>query len=915
MRAANAIKSRHAFEDDDDFGMMSSINDLIDDGSSKNNNNNNNNKQANRTSKNVVAAGSSPPRPNLPTNNNSSTSAAFKTNIPFPSSNSATTAISSASHPKLTSHLLSGLKTIEQDFERDLGSDWWSRSTSIDTSSSGGEKSDLTSTNQFRSDISSSSFASSKNVEMGSAAGFSSDFSVSSSNNVVANNNNNSNQPPSGVSPAREENYNNNHHAFSPSQGSLEAHQFAADGSDKTQDVIKRLEKLSHSALLTYAARISILLGNFYRLAQENAEAGNNNSHSGSFNSNSNHNNSHFSGLRSSGTRSLARGDDDGGSSQYGIIDFYSYTSRPESSMTTFSDAPIGFSASTMSLAHLPSAPTNNKVEVSGDVDEGTKTINDYVIVAPIGSGSQGTVELGVTLAGEPRAIKALKRSALMKQNEAAIRREVAIMKKLRHDNVVRLFEVIDDPNANMLYLVMKYCSNGPLVHVRPDFTCDTMPLGVARSLLRQLLSGLHYLHLRRIVHRDIKPDNILLDHANVPCFVDFGVSGTVHKKSRTTTQSQGAAEGTPAFWAPELFVRKRDEQKRSAGTPGKDGVPLFPAPPVDLMAADVYSLGATFYTAVIGKTPFTCETAEKLEEAVINEPLKFPSFLPPAWKDLFIKMMDKDPQRRAKIPTLKIHAVFTDDGQDPGSPVDDVKVSDQEIYGAVTKLKGKSGYEENSSNDVIGNNKLSTTSKPRGNNFLQSGSRSQQDALGNLSDDDHHHNNDNNNNVTHHAKSANSVFMDSDGNLVASTPRGNNRAMFHRRVATSNNNNNNRKVAASFSHNAPASNSGEHVVASSSNNNNNNSNSNNINNKNRAISHSPGASNPFIVVDQAHVNDNNTLLPRSYSTARMPLKNIVRANNNNSNQQEEQTSATARSKLPPLKSVVTTARPASAGK
>ena len=296
------------------------------------------------------------------------------------------------------------------------------------------------------------------------------------------------------------------------------------------------------------------------------------------------------------------------------------------------------------------------------------------------------------------------------------------------------------------------------------------------------------------------------------------------------------------------------------SGTPGKDGVPLFPAPPLDLMAADVYSLGATFFTAVCGKTPFTCESQEKLAEAVINEELKLPSHLPPSWKDLFQKMMDKDPQRRAKIPSLKLHPVFTEDGQDPGSPTDDMKISNRDMDSAVTKLKGKSGY--------------------------ASGSKSQNDVLG---DDDNNNGDDED---------------DEDADPFApKTPRGkkehsgshahSNRALFHRKVATT---------------------SGKKVSASKSNNNSLNNNS---------TSSSPNASAPNVIESKKisassaspsaysnnNINNNNGGgLQRSYSTARMPLKNMVRASDASPLSGSGNNGAT---KLPPLTSRT---RPSSSG-
>lgn len=724
--------------------------------------------------------------------------------------------------------LINGLKTLETEFHGHLGSEWFAVSSSTTSSSDRTGMGSATTSWATNTEATSSTGS-----VLGMAAGELSTASCQS-------------QPASNCLPG------------------MAAHM---------AEICDKLDKLERRELLTYAARITILVGNFYRMAREGDAA---HSPAGSAGGGS--------VVAAANAHQLQHpwrpGSSNSNASQQALIDLVQHGSRPLSSMTIMSDMPLAFSASTASLAGLPAVQDSHHVHVDGDIDDGTKTINDYVIVAPIGAGSFGTVELGVTLAGEPRAIKAIKRSALMGRNEAAVRREIAIMKKLRHDNVVRLYEVIDDPGENMIYLVMKYCSNGPIVKVRPDFTCDTLPLPVAKALLRQLVSGLHYLHLRRVVHRDIKPDNVLLDHANCPCFVDFGVSGTVHKKSRTAINEK-STEGTPAFWAPEIFARKRHNEVQynnrnnsNSGAPAaaaaggnnsnrragrSDASPASsaaaapaPLPPVDLMAADVYSLGATFFTAVCGVVPFVAKTQDALAELVLHSELRLPDFLPPAWKDLFARMLEKDPVKRIKLPAVKLHPVFTEDGADPGSPKDDIAVSDKELDDSLKPIRRDPLPRTaigDSDPDVFrdsedGGGGPTTPREPR---FGMSSSAAVSVSTAN-------------------------AFSASSGQQASS------KAMFHRKLPPV------RKVAASGSPVKPS------VAASAS---------------------SPNAF-ADIVGGSGGGAGGIPPLPRSMSTSRMPLRNIVRA----SDLGGSVGSNSGSNALPPVAAAATArARPASSGR
>ncbi|KAF9397416.1 hypothetical protein BGX21_008889 [Mortierella sp. AD011] len=161
----------------------------------------------------------------------------------------------------------------------------------------------------------------------------------------------------------------------------------------------------------------------------------------------------------------------------------------------------------------------------------GNKMINKYMVVRELGRGVHGKVKLcqDVTT-NEFCAIKIVDKTSRRRlgrsqlSNEQKIRREIAIMKKCIHPNVVRLIEVIDDPNARKIYLVLEYMEGG---EVRWKDTEDKPILSLqdARSIFRDIVLGLEYLHMQGIIHRDIKPANLLLSAEKSVKISDFGVS------------------------------------------------------------------------------------------------------------------------------------------------------------------------------------------------------------------------------------------------------------------------------------------------------------------------------------------------------------------------------------------------------
>ncbi|CAI6006745.1 unnamed protein product [Closterium sp. NIES-64] len=228
-------------------------------------------------------------------------------------------------------------------------------------------------------------------------------------------------------------------------------------------------------------------------------------------------------------------------------------------------------------------------------------------------------VETGVML-----ACKTIEKDSIHSAEEARdLRREVEMMERVAgHCNVVRLHAVFEDHEN--IHLVMELCRGGGLF----DYMRTNGPLTerAAASICFQLLSALDHCHACGVLHRDVKPENVLLARAEGDFgsikLIDFGIAAEHQPGVRSSTLC-----GTPLYLAPETL----------------DGV-WSPQ-------ADVWAAGVVSYAALCGVPPFWAETNEGIFRAIRSEPLRFASA---AWvgvseaaKDLVRAMLDKNPHRR----------------------------------------------------------------------------------------------------------------------------------------------------------------------------------------------------------------------------------------------------------------------------
>ena len=170
-------------------------------------------------------------------------------------------------------------------------------------------------------------------------------------------------------------------------------------------------------------------------------------------------------------------------------------------------------------------------------------SVNQYKVDGELGAGAFAQVykvlnedEGGKAYAMKTMSKRRLKRKRVGRRGSALdnVQREIAIWKKLHHPRIVPLVEIINDENCDLLFLVSTLVSGGA---VMPDAVrVDPLPAATARRYFRQLCEGIAYLHFQNIVHRDIKPGNLLIDKASDSLLLtDFGVARPRNAFCRTT--------------------------------------------------------------------------------------------------------------------------------------------------------------------------------------------------------------------------------------------------------------------------------------------------------------------------------------------------------------------------------------------
>lgn len=282
-----------------------------------------------------------------------------------------------------------------------------------------------------------------------------------------------------------------------------------------------------------------------------------------------------------------------------------------------------------------------------------------YLLLQTLGEGEFGKVKLGLHSQkwGEEVAIKLIKRGSVdTKQRGDKVRREIEVLKAVRHPNIVRLYDVIE--TEKYIGIVLEYASG---TCARFPAATDTLTTGGelfdhilahrylkerdAARLFAQLISGVSYLHAKKIVHRDLKLENLLLSNNSRNVIItDFGFA---NRFSEAGSDLMATSCGSPCYAAPELVV----QEGNYVGT-----------------AVDVWSCGVILYAMLSGYLPYDDDPANPegdninlLYKYIINTPLTFPDWITESPRHLLLSMLVPDPDKRCTLPDVQAHPWLQD--------------------------------------------------------------------------------------------------------------------------------------------------------------------------------------------------------------------------------------------------------------
>ncbi|KAI8091808.1 hypothetical protein BDF21DRAFT_356215, partial [Thamnidium elegans] len=260
-----------------------------------------------------------------------------------------------------------------------------------------------------------------------------------------------------------------------------------------------------------------------------------------------------------------------------------------------------------------------------------------YLLLQTMGEGEFGKVKFGIEVkTGQEVAIKLIRKDSIDSSSRMTkVEREISVLRILHHPNIVELFDVIE--TEKYIGIILQCATGGELF----DYILAHRYLKErdASRLFAQLISGVHYMHQKHIVHRDLKLENLLLDrHRNV-LITDFGFA---NQFSSPQDDLMSTSCGSPCYAAPELVMNQ--------------GVYVGPA-------VDIWSCGVILFAMLCGYLPYDDDPANPesyninlLYKYILNTPLIFPDYISDEACDLLSLMLVPDPEKRCSMETIMAH-------------------------------------------------------------------------------------------------------------------------------------------------------------------------------------------------------------------------------------------------------------------
>jgi hypothetical protein len=256
------------------------------------------------------------------------------------------------------------------------------------------------------------------------------------------------------------------------------------------------------------------------------------------------------------------------------------------------------------------------------------RNFGQYRITDQIGSGGMARVYRAFQKSLDRNvAIKAIPTQGNDRHMIARFQQEAKVIARLAHQNILPVFDYGDE--NGWAYIVMEYVTGGTLRDrlANAEATCTLPRLDWVLKMGEQAALALDYAHRNKVIHRDVKPANMLLRSEEHLLLSDFGIAAIIGANASSHRGSVGV--GTPQYMAPEQGVANAPVDGRS----------------------DIYALGAVLYQAVTNRLPFYADQPAAIIQKQINEPLTAPTTynptLPPGVQHIIMRAMAKDPRAR----------------------------------------------------------------------------------------------------------------------------------------------------------------------------------------------------------------------------------------------------------------------------
>ena len=260
--------------------------------------------------------------------------------------------------------------------------------------------------------------------------------------------------------------------------------------------------------------------------------------------------------------------------------------------------------------------------------------ITDFTIVKELGSGSFGRVYLVTHKKTKANyAIKAIdKRNKANIEEKPYFRREVEVMYKIHHPNVIKLYSHFED--NNFCYFIMEYIAKGNMFGLIPTDKKKRISTQLVANLIKDIISAVYFLHNMSppIIHRDIKPENVLLADNFVAKLTDFGWSNYIQEDQKRTTVC-----GTPIYLAPEIIKEQGHDER-----------------------VDIWCIGVLLFELTTGTVPFPGNDIESLENNILKLRIQWPKEINVDAKNLISKILKLDPNARISLSDMLKHPFIT---------------------------------------------------------------------------------------------------------------------------------------------------------------------------------------------------------------------------------------------------------------